>query len=149
MHYHLMPVCESDKHSIQRVNDRCYRDVVTAQFGDWDEELQLEFFEKKWQSLGYQKIICNDQLSGVVASVDHDDHVFLSELLIDPDFQGKGLGTSVTLGILHDADGKGLPVRLQVLTKNRAKSMYERLGFSVTGETETHFLMERSYPTFK
>lgn len=39
----------------------------------------------------------------------------------------------------------GLSVRLRVLKANpRAAALYERLGFAVTGETDTHVLMERS-----
>ena len=36
-----------------------------------------------------------------------------------------------------------MPVELQVLKVNPARRLYGRLGFQVTGETETHYLMQR------
>ncbi len=42
-----------------------------------------------------------------------------------------------------DADLRRLPVRLQVIKGNPARNLYERLGFTVTGETDTHLLMLR------
>jgi hypothetical protein len=44
------------------------------------------------------------------------------------------------------ADAKGLPARLRVLRVNPARQLNERLGFVVTGQTETHFLMEHAVP---
>jgi predicted GNAT family acetyltransferase len=38
-------------------------------------------------------------------------------------------------------------VRLQVLRKNRAHHLYERLGFVQTGQTDTHILMEKTNRT--
>ena len=46
--------------------------------------------------------------------------------------------------VLDAASKLGLPVRLRVLKVNlRATAFYERLGFSITGETDTHFLMQK------
>ena len=39
------------------------------------------------------------------------------------------------------AKQRGLPVRLRVLHRNRARHLYERHGFEGVGETETHWLM--------
>ena len=143
MRYRLIPASEADKEEVRRVNDRCYYEVVVAQFGSWDDDLQREFFEKKWHPSRYQKIICDSQFAGIVAVATHHDHIFLSEIQVDPDFQGQGLGTAVVTDLIKEAMQKGIPIRLQVLLKNRAKSMYDRLGFNVTGETATHYLMER------
>jgi len=53
------------------------------------------------------------------------------------------LGAALVRGVTAVADVRGLPVRLQVLKINPARRLYERLGFVVTGETETHDLMAR------
>lgn len=66
------------------------------------------------------------------------------EIQIDPEFQGRGLGTAVLTDTLGQAHQTGFSVRLQVLLKNRAKALYERLGFVVTGETGTHYTTERA-----
>ena len=38
---------------------------------------------------------------------------------------------------------KGIRTILQVFKDNPAKSLYEKLGFKVYGETETHYQMEK------
>ena len=43
--------------------------------------------------------------------------------------------------LCDEADGRGIPVELQVIKVNPAWRLYERLGFVVIGETETHVLM--------
>jgi len=43
---------------------------------------------------------------------------------------------------LAHAKALGKPLRLQVLRANdRARALYERLGFRLIGETENHLLM--------
>lgn len=43
--------------------------------------------------------------------------------------------------LLAEAAAAAIPVELQVLKVNPARSLYERLGFAVFDETETHHLM--------
>jgi GrpB-like predicted nucleotidyltransferase (UPF0157 family) len=51
------------------------------------------------------------------------------------------LGTAIICGAMTEAALRGLPVALQVFKGNPARHLYERLGFTVVGETSTHFLM--------
>jgi len=46
--------------------------------------------------------------------------------------------------VLAEGRRHNLPVRLQVLKVNRARKLYERLGFEACGESETHVHMERA-----
>lgn len=66
----------------------------------------------------------------------------LSKIEIDPNFQGRGVGTSIINGVLAEARARGKAVRLQVFKVNeRARALYRRLGFRETGETPTHVQM--------
>jgi len=55
--------------------------------------------------------------------------------------KARGVGTSVVRDVMHQASRLGLPLRLQVLKANRARRLYERLGFREVAETPTHFQM--------
>jgi hypothetical protein len=44
--------------------------------------------------------------------------------------------------VLEQARASHLPVSLRVLKVNPAQRLWRRLGFTVVGETETHWLME-------
>ena len=68
-----------------------------------------------------------------------DDFDFIA---VTPDLQGQGIGTSVIHQVLDEAKRSGKPVALQVLKVNPARRLYERLGFSVTGENETRYFMK-------
>jgi ribosomal protein S18 acetylase RimI-like enzyme len=59
-----------------------------------------------------------------------------------PALQGQGIGMLVIQQVLDEAKRSGKPVVLQVLKVNPARRLYERLGFSATGENETHYFMK-------
>ncbi len=139
----LRPATARDRDFVAGLCARCYRDVVVAQFGQWDEIVQRGFFEKKWDPAHYQIVTWRGANVGAIAVQRNADHVFLSEILIDPVWQNQGLGSEIVRQVIAEASVRNLPVRLQVLRKNRARSLYERLGFAVTGRTETHLLMEK------
>ena len=48
--------------------------------------------------------------------------------------------------LLAEADERNVQVELRVLKVNPAKSLYERLGFAVFDETETHYRMRWPSP---
>jgi GNAT superfamily N-acetyltransferase len=144
MRYCLRQTSANDKERMAALHERCYRDVVVAQFGGWDDTLQRGFFEKKWDPERYQIVGVQGADIGAVAVQRHSDHIFLAEVLIDPEYQNQGFGTELVRHVLTDAARDGLLVRLQVLRKSHAHRLYERLGFVQTGQTETHILMERT-----
>ena len=55
----------------------------------------------------------------------------------------QGWGTLLLGRLCAEADGLGLPVRLQVDTQNRAQRLYRRLGFRETGREGFYLSMER------
>jgi len=54
-----------------------------------------------------------------------------------------GIGTAFVQSVLDRADSKNISVTLFVLKGARAKSLYERMGFSVTGENSFKYTMRR------
>jgi len=55
--------------------------------------------------------------------------------------QGMGIGRSLIEAIIADATIAGASVKLSVLKVNPARKLYERLGFSVTGEGADEYFM--------
>ena len=70
------------------------------------------------------------------------DHFVLATIRVLPEWQCRGIGTSVIRWVLATAAAAHKPVVLRVLKVNRrAQELYLREGFSVVGETETHIRM--------
>jgi len=121
------------------LNVLSFQDVVVRQFGEWDEAWQVANFEKHWDPERCDIILRDDIPVGLRAVWQEGDALFLSQILIHPDYQNQGIGTSVVEGVMSDAKAAGLFTRLQVLKENsRAKSLYQRLGFTVLGTTDIH-----------
>lgn len=132
-----------DKEFLYALNRAAYTDLVRRQFGAWDDAWQRSYFEKKWDPQKYEIVEQAGQRIGALSVSRTTAEVRIVEIQLLPAFQGRGIGTELLQREFRHADVLGLPVRLQVLRENRARALYERLGFRVYGETGTHFLMER------
>lgn len=133
-----------DKEFLYGLNRAAYEDVVREQFGQWDEAWQRQHFEEKWAPEIFQVVERAGRRIGVLSVSRTNEEVRIIEIQLLPEFQGHGIGTALLQRELQFADARELPVRLQVLRKNRARALYERLGFRVCGETDIRFLMERT-----
>lgn len=143
MHIKLKPVKETDKDFCRRVHHTALHDVVVRQFGQWDDALQDEFFEKSWNSLTRQIIEIEGTPAGTFSCVIHPDHLAIEQIYLLPQFQRQGIGTELLMQQLDKAHQLKLPARLNVLFENRARELYERLGFKITGKTEIFYHMEK------
>ena len=144
MRYELRQTSASDREWVYQLNVRCYETLVVAQFGKWDDDWQREHFAEKWDPSAYEIVVFEGRDVGILFAAVEEDHVFLREIQIAPEFQNRGMGTAILIDLIDQAHRKGLPLRLRALHRNRATRLYERLGFSQTGRTETHVLMERA-----
>jgi GNAT superfamily N-acetyltransferase len=60
-------------------------------------------------------------------------HWYLAVMGVDPEWQGRGLGTALMRPVLDQLDGEEAPAYLEASTP-RSRALYERNGFTVTGE---------------
>lgn len=141
--YTLRPAVDDDEQFLRRLHKECYENVVIEQFGEWDDDVQRGFFDRKWKPENYQIIVSPNADVGAVSVFDRDDHILLAEIVIVPEYQNSGLGSTVVEEIVARARKENRPVRLQVLKANRARELYLRLGFREVVRTETHLIMER------
>jgi|SRR6187399_644842 len=134
----------SDHAFLRTLHHAAYREVITRQFGEWDESEQDMWFEKGLGEAAFRIIDADGVRVGAIGVQDAPDHLFLDALQLLPEFQNQGIGTLVLLAELERAMALGLPVRLRVLHQNRARQLYERHGFRIKGVTEAHYLMQWS-----
>ncbi len=126
------------------LNRLAYEDVVTRQFGVWDENAQRQRFDSKLERAAFRIVELAGRPVGAVWSSEHDDHIVLHELLVLPEFQNRGIGSQVLRWELARAEVVRKPVRLHTLLLNRAQEFYRRHGFVETGRSDLYVEMERA-----
>jgi ribosomal protein S18 acetylase RimI-like enzyme len=90
-------------------------------------------------------ILFRNQKVGRLIVVRRDVEIRLADIALLPHYRNNGIGTALVKDLMMEAKESGKPLRLQVETLNeQARRLYERLGFSTTGENLTHFQMEYS-----
>lgn len=82
-------------------------------------------------------------VAGCVALRPAKDTYWLEHFYLDPDSQGKGIGTAVLSRLLEWCDREGAVVRLNVLQGSSARQLYERHGFTAETEDEVDVFMVR------
>jgi GNAT superfamily N-acetyltransferase len=133
-----------DSELAYRVKKAAFREYVEKVWG-WDEAEQRQLHERRFAAQDYRVVNVAGTDVGIMAVVVAKDCVKLNQLFLLPEHQRKGIGRECVLLIIEEARRLGLPVHLQVLKVNpRAFAFFRRLGFSRTGETETHLIMERA-----
>jgi ribosomal protein S18 acetylase RimI-like enzyme len=63
------------------------------------------------------------------------------QIQLAPALQGRGIGQALLLDFIQEAREAGHDVTLNVLKQNPARALYERLGFAVTGEEGSEYVM--------
>ncbi len=144
MDFEFRPVDDRDKEYLRSLHKRCYFGVVSRQFGSWDDAVQAQFFEDEWHPKKMHLLQSNDQLLGMVCWQINDDHIFLDEIQIEPEFQRRGIGTKVISDLASEAHDLRIPLKLKVLKQNNALPLYLGLGFVETGRTETHIELAKA-----
>ncbi len=118
------------------------RGPVEETFGPWDEAWQAAYFQKHFDPAVLKIIQYRGEDVGVLYVQERAEELFLVSLEILPAYQRRGIGTAVIRELIAEGKRQGKPVALQVLKANRsARSLYQRLGFGVTGENENHYIM--------
>jgi ribosomal protein S18 acetylase RimI-like enzyme len=85
-------------------------------------------------------ILVGGLAAGYVSIEDKGAFWYIDAIAIAPKFQKKGVGTAALQAVMLEAGHT--PVRLNVLHVNRAKSLYERLGFRTILEDARRQIME-------
>jgi len=146
MDYRLRPVSADEYEWLFELNKRSYHDVVVVQFGEWDEAFQRQMFTERWPSRQSAQIIeMEGERVGVIDYKELAQFNWLEEIQLQPKHQSRGIGSHLVASLIEEARATRRALRLQVLHQNqRARQLYERLGFVQIGHLENHYLMEIS-----
>lgn len=108
-------------------------------------------FQFQAQELDYKKnyprasndvVLFGDAPVGrVILSTEHND-LHLIDIAVLTEFRGRGFGTQILEWLFEESRRINLPIRFYVEKINPAFRLYERLGFKVVADINSHFQME-------
>ena len=107
----------------------------------WDEEFQRAGFSKSLRIEDFRLVVVDGLRAGGICVRRERGERTLQMLILAPEFQGKGVGSSLVAAEVEAAQSSGEKLNLWVIKNNPAKRMYERLGFAMVGEDDARHLM--------
>lgn len=110
----------------------------------WPEVTLREQFRSEIDLATCHVISVDGRRAGYISIEDRDTFWYIDAIAIGRRYQNKGIGTLVLRDVLAEAGTQ--PVRLNVLNVNRARRLYERLGFRAIRRDEQRQIMEWRAP---
>ncbi len=144
--HNVRPPLESEFEALYALHFAAMGDYVIATWGPWIEEIQREFFAVRMTSGNLRVIEVGSEVAGLLEVEEREEAMFLSNIQLAPEFQGRGLGTKIIAALQADTASRARPLELTVLRVNPAKHLYDRLGFLETQMTVTHHHMRWTPP---
>lgn len=138
--YKLRPVTPDDWEFWRSLHHVAERDTIVRQFGPWDEALQDEFAREAFDDTGGERFVVDGVDAGWWHLKTQGGDFYLHQLIL-PDFQKRGIGRALLTALIDRAKTEGRGLMLQTLLQNTARQLYEKMGFVVTGQGVTHWLM--------
>ena len=133
----------SDSEFVFTVKKAAFRAYVEQVWG-WNDSYQRELHNRRFAAQDISVIQFREVDVGFLAIASTSDALKVNQLFILPEYQGRGIGSACMTRIINNANLKQKPVVLQVLKVNtRGVAFYQRLGFTIVGESLTHFQMEK------
>src|SRR5262245_50033728 len=138
-HHELVPASNEDRFWLEQLRRDVYQDLFKATFGGWDEARHTRQFEACWDRGHISIIKINDARVGMIQLFEEPDAVEVGEIQIAPALQSQGIGSRVLKELIARVHMQKKKVVLSVALKNdRALQLYQRLGFRIVSQTETH-----------
>jgi ribosomal protein S18 acetylase RimI-like enzyme len=107
----------------------------TAQHAWWTEH---------YPGASFDLVLCGDERVGRLYVDRWEREIRIVDVAVLPEWRGRGIGERLIRGVFAEGDAAGKPVSIHVEQFNRARRLYERLGFEYRdGGTGVYLLMVR------
>jgi GNAT superfamily N-acetyltransferase len=110
--------------------------------------LRLQFngrqqhYKTQFPQAEHQIIMLDELPIGGMVVAKLDNAFRLADIVLLPEYRGKGYAAALIQALLDEAKQANKPVQLFVGRFNPAIRLYERLGFSIVGDIGSHLSME-------
>jgi ribosomal protein S18 acetylase RimI-like enzyme len=112
------------------------RDFLDFQFG-----AQKAHYEEHHPSAGHDVILYDRERAGRFYVDRSEREINVIDLALLPAFRGRGIGSALLGSVIDEARDDGREVLFFVEQSNRARALYERLGFELSGDLGVYLEM--------
>ena len=122
-----------------------YREAMkplTVELMQWDEASQRRGIEEALADDDASILVADDVDAGWLHVLETRRDIHLGHLYLAPAQRNRGLGTKFLRWMGERATRKGKNLTLEVLKNNRARGLYERLGFRVIKTSPLKYTMQ-------
>lgn len=138
MNISFRQISKDDYNFVWQIHKDLFKSYVEQIWG-WDEDWQRDYFDKNFSLENSEVIVVENKDIGFLRVEENPNFIFLRSILILPEYQNEGIGSNIISDLIETSTK---PIELRVLKPNPARKLYERLGFQITEETETNFIMK-------
>jgi ribosomal protein S18 acetylase RimI-like enzyme len=145
-HVELRPVAPEDDEFLLAV----YASTRAAEMAlvDWSDDVKRVFlksqsdaqradYESNYPRADYSVVLVDGQAAGRLWVARTDEEIHLLDIAVLPEFQNRGVGTTLFGRLIEESEQTGVPLRHTVFVFNPgATRFYERLGFKKYGEAQ-------------
>lgn len=134
----LRPANTDDLVPMFDIHRSVFRSHIDELWG-WNEDWQRGNFASECAAADTSVVEIDGDIAGYIQILEREDEIYVQNIAISADAQGKGIGTMLLKSLQSRAETLKVPLQLEVFRSNKpAQRLYERLGFCNVGETRTH-----------
>jgi len=122
----------------------CWNAEQKRQFLRSQFELQTTHYRRHYEGALFDIIEVNGQAAGRLYVHRGPGEWRVMDIALLSRYRNRGAGTSLLCSLLADADRAGVPVTIHVEEYNKARRLYERLGFRMKEQQGMYLLLERA-----
>lgn len=119
-----------------------WTDEQQQQFLRMQYEAQQRYYLQQYSKLRYSIILFEGKRVGRIAVVRQAREWIIVDIILLPEFQNRGLGSSLMRELQREAVNKNTPIRLSVFADSPAQQFYERLGFLPVAGNGVYIIMK-------
>ena len=132
---------EIDRDQLFELYATTLKDYITKIWG-WDESWQKKDFNAHFELENIQVAVTEDRVFGYMQIDASSETPHIRMMCVSPEYQNQGVGSNFLESFIRHCSETNRNITLKVFRANTgARRLYEKYGFEVFSETETHFEM--------
>ena len=110
----------------------------------WNTYVQREMTKNEIENhLSDMRIIIFNNIDiGVTTFYEENNEYVVGLIIVHPDYRGKGIATNIINEYIDIARNENKNINVKTYKYNPAKELYERLGFIIYNEDDTHVYLK-------